>query len=260
MTTRPMSAYRSGFQLNLGLMTVPVNLYSVIPSKKGNSTHTLCAEHKVRIKQVYQCPEGEELSPETVKAVEVTKGNYVVPEVQDIPEIPAEDGIQIVAVPTDMVDATTVPTNTLYYLEPHQTAHKAWEILYRLAKDRKRTLLGQTTLRANSRKIYRLTVFNEYLVMQALEFPEHIREAPERSAVTVEKALMDQAKAVLDAIEVPWDTVDTSDEALRRFQEIAQTGEKVTTATTTEPSGDPIDLMEALKQSVAATKTANKAG
>ncbi len=252
--TRPMSAYRSGFQLNLGLMTVPVNLYAVIPSKKRSSTHTLCAEHKVRIKQVYQCPEDEALSPDTVKAVEVSKGNYVIPEVQEVDEIPAEDGIQIVAVPTNMVEQTTITTDKLYYLEPHRTAQKAWEILFRLAKDSKRTLIGQTTLRAGTRKMYRLAVFNDYLVMQALEFPEHIRDAPERDSVTVEKALMDQAKQVLNAIEIPWEDLDTTDEGLRRFLETSGTGEQVATRVVEDKQGDPMDLMEALKQSVEATK------
>ncbi len=252
--TRPISAYRSGFQLNLGLMTVPVNLYAVIPSKKGTAKHTLCAEHKVRIKQVYQCPEDEALNPDTVKGVEISKGNYVIPEVQEAEEIPAEDGIQIVAVPTAMVDQATITTDKLYYLEPHRTAQKAWEILFRLAKDTKRTLIGQTTLRANSRKIYRLTVFNEYLVMQALEFPEHIRDAPERESITVEKALMDQAKQVLNAIEIPWEDLDKTDEGLRRFLETTETGEQVSTRVVEGKQGDPIDLMEALKQSIEATK------
>ncbi len=252
--TRPISAYRSGFQLNLGLMTVPVNLYAVIPSKKRSSMHTLCAEHKVRIKQVYQCPEDEALNPDTVKAVEVSKGNYVIPEVQEVDEIPAEDGIQIVAVPTDMVEQATITTDKLYYLEPHQTAQKAWEILFRLAKDSKRTLIGQTTLRAGTRKMYRLAVFNDYLVMQVLEFPEHIREAPERDSITIEKALMDQAKQVLNAIEIPWEDLDTTDEGLRRFLETSGTGEQVSTRMVEDKRGDPIDLMEALRQSVEATK------
>lgn len=256
--TRPISAYRSGFQLNLGLMTVPVNLYAVIPSKKKTGMHTLCAEHKVRINQVYRCPEDGALNPETVKAVEVTKGNYVIPEQQEAEEIPAEDGIQIVAVPTAMVDQATITTDKLYYLEPHRTAQKAWEILFRLAKDTKRTLIGQTTLRANSRKIYRLIVFNDYLVMQALEFPEHIREAPERESITVEKALMDQAKQVLNAIEIKWEDLDISDEGLRRFLEQTETGEQISTRMVEDAQGDPMDLMDALKQSIEATKAKTK--
>jgi DNA end-binding protein Ku len=250
----PINAYRSGFQLNLGLLTVPVNLYAVIPSNKGTERHTLCAKHKTRIRQVYQCPQDGELNPETVKAIEVTKGKYtVVPD--DMPiDLPATDGMDIVAVPTKAVQDATIPTDKLYYLEPHKTALKAWEILYRLAHDSKRTLIGQATLRANSQKIYRLTVFNDYLVMQALQFPEHIREAPEAVHVTVEKRLMDEAKRVLNAIEVPWEKFDASDEALRRFRKAAETGEQIVVSDTTDDQGNVVDLMDALKRSVEQTK------
>lgn len=252
---RPISSYRSGFQLNLGLLSVPVSLYSVIPSSKGKERRTLCAEHKVPIRQAYICPEDDELGPETIKAIEVTKGNYVIPEVEEPEEIPADDGISFVAVPTEDLERATIATNMLYYLQPHTTGVKAWEILYRLASQNKLTMIGQCALKANSRKIYRLGVFNDYLVLQALEFPEHIREAPERDSVTIEKKLMDQAKAVLSAIEVPWEDVDVTDEGLRRFQALAEKGERINLRPmTTDTKGEPIDLMEALKQSVEATK------
>lgn len=252
--TTPMNAYRSGFQLTIGLMSVPVNLYSVIPSSKGKERHTLCAEHKVRIKQAYQCPEDGELNPATVKAVEVTKGTYVIPEVTEPEEIPASKGIDLVAVPTNDLEKATIPTNSLYYLHPNPTAQKAWEVLYRLAQNSKLTLLGQAALRANSQKIYRLIVFNDYLVMQALEFPEHIREAPDKESVTVEKVLMDQAKQLMEAITVPWVSVDTTDEGLQRFLAITDKGERVDLRPTATPGGDPINLMDALKKSVEATK------
>lgn len=253
--TRPIASYRSGFQLNLGLMSVPVNLYSVIPSSKGKERRTLCATHKVPIRMAFQCPEDNALNPETVKAVEVSKGNYLIPETQEPEEIPADNGMSFVAVESEDIARATIPTNTLYYLQPHATSVKAWEILYRLASQTKLTLIGQTALKANSRKIYRLAVFNEYLVLQALEFPEHIREAPERESITIEKKLMDQAKQVIDAITVPWDALDVTDEGLRRFQAITEKGENVYVGPAiTDKKGEPIDLMEALRQSVEATK------
>jgi non-homologous end joining protein Ku len=231
-----------------------VNLYSVIPSSKGNKRRTLCAEHKVPVRQAYYCPADDERDPATIKAVEVTKGNYVIPETEP-KEIPASDGIDFVAVPTVELDQLTISTDSLYYLQPHKTAVKAWEILYRLTRDAKVTLLGRAALRSGTSKIYRLVVFNDYLVLQAVEFPEHIREAPDREKTTVEKTLMGQAKKVLEAITVSVDDVDLTDEGLRRFLETTETGERVSiTPESTTSEGEPIDLMDALKQSVEATK------
>lgn len=251
-----MQSVRSGFQLNLGLMSVPVNLYSVIPSDTGRKMRNLCATHKVPIKQAYLCPEDQELNPPIVKGFEVRKNQFSILDDADVASIEflADDGMDLVAVPTESLDNHTVPGSTLYYAQPHQTAVKAWEIIFRLTQDRKRTLVGQTALRANSRKLYRLTVFNDYLVLQEVRFPEQVREAPERPTVTIEKRLMDQAKSVLDAIEVDWSKYDANDEMLAKFRSLVEQGETVVTATSEGDTPNVTDLMEALQASVAATK------
>lgn len=249
-----MSSVRSGFQLTLGLMTVPVDLHSVVPSDKGRKLRTLCAKHKVPINQVYRCPKDGELNPETIKAHEVTKNQFNIVDQAELAkkEFQADAGMEIVAISTSDLEAHTVPGDALYYAKPHLSAVKPWEILYRLAGDSKRSLIGVTALRANSRKLFRITIFNEYLVLQELEFPEHVREAPERVKVSVEKALMDQAKKVLDAVEVDWSKYNLDDPMLKRFQALVEHGEVVNVATTEGETeqGQVIDLMDALKQSV----------
>ena len=91
--------------------------------------------------------------------------------------------------------------------------------------------------------------------MQEIQFPEHVREAPARVDVRVEKKLMDTAKQVLDSIEIDWDKLDPSDEMLARFRDIAARSETIQIDNTSEPvSTGVVDLMEALKASVDATK------
>jgi DNA end-binding protein Ku len=206
------------------------------------------------IKQAYICPVDDARidRDNTVKGVEVTKGNYATIEEPD--EILADDGIELVAVPSTDLDQATVPGSTMYYLSPSTTSLKAWEILFRLAKDKKRTMIGQTAIRKNSRKMYRLVIFNDFLVLQELVFPEHIRQAPDIVHPTVEKKLMDEAKRVLNATEIPWDKFDADDEGLKRFRERLEGAVPVTSEAKPEDSGNVVDLMDALRQSVAATK------
>lgn len=257
-----MQSVRKGFQLNLGLMTVPVDLFSVVPSDKGRNLRTLCAEHRVPINQVYRCPKDDAINPDTVKGYETTKNQFTIvnPQELDQPTFDADDGMDIVAIQTVDIDNHTVPGGMLYYAQPHLTAIKAWEILFRLTQDRARTLVGVTALRKNSRKLFRLSIFNDYLVLQELQFPEHVREAPERIKVAIEKKLMDQAKQVLTAIEVDWAKYDLADPMLVQFRELISHGETVTVRTeaTTETT-NVIDLMDALKASVEASKKRRKA-
>ena len=247
-----MQSVRSGFILNLGLVTIPVDLHSVIPSnKRGAGTRVLCQEHMTPIRQVYQCPTDDQLKPDTVKGIEVTKGKYAIPEDEDT--ILASEGIELVAVPTADLNEATITGDKLYYLSPPTSSLQAWEVLFRLARDKKRTLIGQTAIRKNSRKIYRLTTFNDYLVLQNIEFPEHVREAPPIVHPTVSKAMMAQARKVLEATEIPWEKFDAEDEGLKQFR--ARLEGAVPVTTDDEPETDNVvDLMEALTATLESTK------
>jgi DNA end-binding protein Ku len=251
-----MQSVRAGYVLNFGVVTIPVDLFSVIPSSKKGGTRLLCKEHTTPIKQVFQCPIDEELKPEIVKGFEVTKGNFaILPEEDtDSEEIPADTGINLVAVPTRDLNQATVPGSALYYLQPNEVAVKAWEILFRVVKSSKLTLIGQSALRKNSRKIFRLVLFNDYLAMQEIAFPEHVRSAPEVFHPKVEKALMDMAKTVLDAMTIGWDEFDAEDAGFAAFRERI-TGLTPVASQEKTPRGDNVvDLMDALKASVEATK------
>ncbi len=207
------------------------------------------------INQVYICPVDDEQKPETVKGIEQGKGKFILPREEDSETcIEKDEGVSLVAVPTDELRRATVTTDKLYYLTPHKSeALETWEVLFRLAQDKKRTLIGQTALRKNSRKIYQLVVFNDYLTLQEIEFPEHIREAPEATHPKVSKALMAVAKQVLSAKTIDWAEFDASDEGLKRFRERIDSGETIVTDTTTGTTADNVvDLMAALKASVEA--------
>lgn len=249
------NSVRSGFALNLGLVSLPVDLYSVIPSKKKGDTRTLCKEHMQPINQVYICPVDAKQKPETVKGVEQGKGKYILPREEDSESsIERDEGVNLVAVPTDELRKATVTTDKLYYLTPHKSESvETWEVLFRLAQDKKRTLIGQAALRKNSRKIYQLIVFSDYLTLQEIEFPEHIREAPEIEHPKVSKALMGLAKQVLTAKTIDWAEFDADDEGLRRFRDRIEGGKTIVIDTATGASTDNVvDLMAALKASVEA--------
>lgn len=248
---------RKGFILSLGPITASTRLMSVTPSAK-DEVKTLCAKHKVPINQIYRCPEDEELSPETVKGLVLGNNSFQVYSPEEAPKFTADDGLTFTAVPAAMFEASCLPLDNNYYVAPEATGVMAWEVLYKLAQDPKRALITIGALRENSRKLYRLRTFNEYLVLTAYTFPEHVREAPDRPEVSVPRDMMTLAKKFLDTIEVDWAKYDATDQGRKAFRDfVAAQGVPVSTEPVpTEPNNtSPIDLMDALRKSVEQTKT-----
>jgi len=245
-------AVRRGFSLSLGPISVATRLYSVIPSKPNGDVHTICKEHKVRIKQQYFCPEDGEINPATVKGVEVTKGKYRIYEEEAKPRIPADEGLTFTPVPAAEFHNACLPGKQIYYVELDGTGAQAWELLYRLAQDPKRVLVAKGALRENSPKLYRLTVFNDYLVLQEFVFPEHVRAAPAREAVTLSRDMLKVAKQFMDAAETEWSAFDASDDRRAIFEAwLEENAEDVQVTEAADTSTDNVmDLLSALRESV----------
>lgn len=248
-----MNSVRSGFNITMGLLTFPVKLYAVSPSESGKGLRTLCQKHEVPIKQAFVCPTDNELNPVTVKAFERTKDVFTLPDTALEP-IPKDSGIDLKAVSTADLEAHTIPGEQMYYLQAAGAALPAWEVIFRLAQLKDRTLIAQTALRDNGRKLYRVTTFHDTLALQEMRFPEKVRKPESVEHPTVGRDLLALAKQVLDTVTLSWDDLDTVDEGQRRFDEYVATGKVTAAPESSGAVGTPMDLMEALKQSVAKVK------
>lgn len=261
-----MNSVRKGFVLSLGPISVATRLYSVIPSNKGSRNRLLCAQHKEPVKQKYVCSvDGKVLEyDDIVKGVEVSSGTFKVYSETEAPEIEPADGFDFTPVPAADFHNACLPGSQLYYLQLDGIGAQAWELLYRLAQDSKRVLVAKGALRKNQPKLYRLTTFNDFLVLQEFVFPEDVRKAPERDPVTLGRDMLKVAKQFLDAAEVEWEKFDAADDRRVAFQEWLEAHSE--TVTVSEPTDDNVqesnvvDLMDALKKSVDATVKKAKKG
>lgn len=114
-------------------------------------------------------------------------------------------------------------------------------------------LIAKAALRKGNRKLWRLEVFRDYLILRELTFPEEIRGTPERIDATVPRDMMKLVKQFTEQMMTPWDKVDVTDESKPLVEQWIDSGELVEMtlsstdkARTKSPSDNVQDLMEAL--------------
>ncbi len=256
MTARAIGSATVSF----GLVSIPVKLYAAgEPSRRisFNLLHEKCGS---RLKQQYICPADDEKveRDDMVKGYEFAKGQYVTftPEELKALEEKATESIEI----TEFVPAETVPriyVDKTYYLGPDKGGDRAYRLLSKALRGTDRTAIARYAARG---KQYLVMVrpMDDGLVMEQLLYAEEVKsfaEVPMGDAdvkdeeLTLARQLIDQAASEEFRPENYKD--DVRERILDQIQRKVQ-GEEITTIPTEAPQTQVIDLMEALKASLAA--------
>src|SRR4051812_21037354 len=247
--------------ISFGLVSVPVNIYSSAESKASVSFNMLHKKCNSRLKQQYICPKDNEIvtRDDTVKGYEFAKDQYVIlsPDELKALEEKATGMIDIIEfVPLSKVDREYV--DKCYYLGPDKGADRAYRLLAAALLDTGRAALGQYAARGKSHLVL-LRPLNGVLVMEQLHYADEVRPTTE---VTVppgdvkpnELALARQLieQTATDDFE-PAKYKDTVRERVMDAINAKVQGQEITADAPAETSGKIIDLMEALKASLAVT-------
>lgn len=246
--------------ITFGLITIPVGLYSATEEKsfRFNQLHD---KDKGRIRYKRVCSAcGEEVSyDEIVKGYEFEKGNYAVFTEEELQQIPADSikAIDVVAfVPLEEIDP--VYFQKPYYVAPEPTGLKAYKLLEKAMGDSGRIGIAKITLR-DKEHLATLRVRNGVFILETMHWPDEIRQ-PEFDELSkqpeIRKQELDMAKSLIENLSDsfhPESFVDTYRERLAAAVQAKVEGMEVAVAPTKEPT-QILDLMEALKASVEATK------
>jgi len=151
-----------------------------------------------------------------------------------------------------------------YYLAPEKTGVKAYKILLKALDDKNMVGLARVAIRDRE---YPATLRADegVIVMETMFWPDEIREpAFEELAedVKVRAEEVKMAQMIIDNLTAPFDPNDWVDVSREAVEELAQRkleGEEIVTPTEAAQPAGVVDLMEALKASVEATKK-RKAG
>jgi DNA end-binding protein Ku len=258
MSARP---FASG-TISFGLVTIPVKMYSTGESAVGiqlNMLHKKCGS---RLKQQYICPVDNEVvgRDEMVKGYEYAKGQYVLFTEEELKALTPEatNAIEIAEfVPLDQVDPIYFEKAT--YLGPDRGGDRPYRLLSEAMKKTGRAALARYAARGKDYLVL-LRPFEEGLLMQQLRYADELRafsEVPVAPAEVKETELK-LATQLIEQIATDEFHPDTYEDYVRqRTRDLIEKkiqGQEITAAPQEAPKAQIIDLMEALKASLAASR------
>jgi DNA end-binding protein Ku len=246
--------------ITFGLVTVPVRIYPAVRQSAGLSFHLLHDKDHARLKQQYICPEDGDVvaRKEMVKGFEYKKGKYVVFTDEELKALDqqATSGIEITEfVPRDAVDP--VYYERTYYLGPDKGGEKGYSLLARAMATVDEAALAKYAARGKSYLVL-VRSTGERLFMQQLYLSDEVRDIGE-VPLEVRRSTEAEVKLARQLIEQittgKFEPEKYEDEVRKRIEKlIAQKleGKDLSAAAPAErPPAEVIDLMEALKASLA---------
>jgi DNA end-binding protein Ku len=246
--------------ISFGLVTIPVSVYPATEEKtlRFNQLH---AEDGGRIRMKRTCSiDGEEVSyDEIVKGYEYEKDRYVVLTDEDFDQIPVESSRAIDIVQfVDLDDIDPMLFKKSYYLAPEETGAKAYALLREAMSQDNRVGIAKVSFR-DKEHLAALRFKDDAFVLETMFWPDEIRVA-DFGGVDVDLSVRDQelqmARQLIENLTSEWSPEEFSDEyreALVKIVEAKINGEEIEVVQP-EPTAKVVDLMEALKASVAAAK------
>ncbi|MEP7344197.1 MAG: Ku protein [Gemmatimonadaceae bacterium] len=254
--------------ISFGLVSVPVNIYSTSESKASVSFNMLHKKCGTRLKQQYTCPKDSEIvsREETVKGYEFAKDQYVVftPEEIKALEEKATSTIDIAEfVPLAKVDREYL--EKVYFLGPDKGGDRAYRLLAEALKATGYAALGQYAARGQQHLVL-LRPRDGVLVMEQLHYADEMRSSSEvpLTAGEVKPNELNLAKQLIE--QTATDTFEPTkykDVVRERVMEAIQRkvdGQEITAEPTADGGGKIIDLMEALKASLAKGSASGEEG
>ncbi len=245
--------------ISFGLVSVPVNLFSSsepTASVSFNMLHTKCGS---RLKQQYICSqEGTIVEKDEIsKGYEFAKGQYVLFSTEEIKALDekATNTIDIGEfVPLAAVDR--IYLEKVYYLGPGKGGERAYRLLVAALGETGRAAVGQYSARGKQ-YLSLVRPMGDILVMEQLHYPSELRSADEvpRPDVQVKQAELALAKQLIEqgAAEEfkPEGYRDTVRERILEAIQRKVDGQEITAEPAEAPQAKIIDLMDALKASLA---------
>jgi DNA end-binding protein Ku len=245
--------------ISFGLVSVPVEVYSTGESAASVSFNMLHKDCGTKLKQQYICPKHEVVvdRENTVKGREFAKGQYVTftPEELKALDEKATNSIDVIQfLPLASVDRLYL--DKAYYLGPGKGGDKAYRLLTEALKKTGRAGLGQYAARGRQHLVL-LRPRDGVLVMEQLYYADELRSPKEvpLGEGEVKPAELNLAVQIIEqgATEEfqPEQYHDTVRERVLEAIEKKVEGQEITAEPEPEKGAKILDLMEALKASLA---------
>ncbi|MCG8971387.1 Ku protein [Streptomyces sp. CL12-4] len=255
--------------ISFGLVTVPIHVVSAVEDHSIHFHRVHLADMaRVRTRKVCELEDREVTSAEIGKGYEIYR-DHVIPvtdqELRDLP-LPTAKAIEIVAfMPLSSIDPIRIGDG--YYLAPDgQVAAKPYKLLRQALARSSRVAVARYAWSGRER-LGLLRIRDDVIVLHAMRWPDEIRDpsslTPPPTEVSDEE--IDRALALMntmtrDDLEGP-EFRDTYTEAVAKLIEAKREHREPAPASEpAEESGQLVDLMAALNESVAKAKASRSDG
>ncbi len=247
--------------ISFGLVTIPVSVYPATEEKtlRFNQLH---AADGGRIRMKRTCSvDGEEVPyEEIVKGYEYEKDRYVVLTDDDFDAVPVESSRAIDIVQfVDLEEIDPMMYKKSYYLVPEETGAKAYALLREALAQEGKVGVAKVSFR-DKEHLAALRFRDDAFVLETMYWPDEIRAMDfgdvDVTKVKVRDQELDMAKSLIESLTSAWSPEEFTDDyraAMLGIVEKKIAGEEIEIVTA-EPTAKVVDLMEALKASVAAAK------
>jgi DNA end-binding protein Ku len=200
---------------------------------------------------------GESVAPDDIiRGFEVDKGRFVELTDEDIDRLDVElthsiDICDFVSI--DEIDPLYFRKG--YYLLPQEGAEKPYRLLVRALEETGRAAIAKVVIR-NKQHLAAIRAVNDTLVLETMYFADEVRQPEEAPKPQVRTPEVEMAKTLIENLAAKWDPERYHDRYRTELLDLLE--QKAKGRPLPEPKaeegGEVVDLMEALRQSVAATQ------
>jgi DNA end-binding protein Ku len=254
-------AFASG-QISFGLVAIPVKVFSATEASEKITFNMLHQECGSRIQQQLYCPKDERTidRTETVKGFEFSRGQYVTFNEEELKTL-EEKSTQSIEIseflPREAIDPIYFAKAN--YLAPDKGGERAYALLSKALEQTGRWALAKYAARGKQYLVV-LRPLGKGMVMQQLFYPNEIRSMDDldlgEPVVKDSELKMAVQLAEMGAAD-EFHPENYRDEVAERVRAMIQRkidGEEITALDVDQPRAQVIDLMEALKASLASPR------
>jgi DNA end-binding protein Ku len=243
--------------LTFGLISMPVRLFSGARSS-GISFNMLHRTDKVRVKQQYICPVENVVveRSEIVKGYEFRKDEYIIIEPEEIKKIEPQTAKTMEIL--EFVKASEVDPvyfESSYYMMPEEAGRRPYALLTKALEESEYVAIAKITMHNREYTVF-LRPHEGGLMLHTMYYEEEVKKVEGFGApdVQLKDAEIKVAHQLIEALADKWDPEkykDTFQENLKKLIETKLEGGEVVEVEQPKKLAPVVDLMAALKQSLA---------
>ena len=255
--------------VSFGLVNIPVVLYSATEDRRPRFKQLRQSDKSpIRYKRVAEVDGREVPWGEIVRGYEVEKGAYVVFTESELAAagigkkgLPLIDVIRFVE--SDEIDPVYYKSS--YYLAPEKTGLRAYRILWEALASAGRVGIARFAMRGKEH-LSTLRCHRDGLLLETMFWPDEIRAVPageQQEEVELRPEEVEMAKLLIDTMSGPFVGAEYQDRTREKIEQAARRkvdGKEIVSVDSAAEPGEVIDLLAALKASVAATRAAATSG